>query len=139
MEDANSYELGVQFSASTSGSIVGLRFWKDSINVPGVSNDGTFTPIPHTAHLWNSTGNLLAGATFGNETASGWQTVLFRRPVQITAGTTYTASYHTSGFYSANAGFFIAPHVNGSLSAPLNAGVYAPGSSVSFPVPNLQF
>ena len=94
---------------------------------------GRLLPSP-TRHIsGNSTGNLLAGATFGNETASGWQTVLFPRPVQITAGTTYTASYHTSGFYSANAGYFIAPHVNGSLSAPVNAGVYAPGSSVSFP------
>jgi N,N-dimethylformamidase beta subunit-like, C-terminal/Domain of unknown function (DUF4082)/Bacterial Ig domain len=123
--DNNSVELGVQFSASTSGSIVGLRFWKDSINVPGVSNDGTFTPIPHTAHLWlNSTQTLLASATFANETASGWQTVLFSAPVPITAGTTYTASYHTSGFYSANAGFFTTPRVNGSLTAPVNAGVY---------------
>jgi hypothetical protein len=132
--DGNSVELGVQFSASTSGSIVGLRFWKDSINVPGVSDDGKFTPIPHTAHLWmSSTGSLLASATFANETASGWQTVLFPTPVPIAAGTTYTASYHTSGFYSANAGYFTTPQVNGSLTAPVNAGVYAYNSNPIFP------
>jgi hypothetical protein len=121
--DGNSVELGVKFSALTSGSIVGLRFWKNSINVG-----------PHTAHLWlSSTGSLLASATFANETASGWQTVLFPAPVPITAGTTYTASYHTSGFYSANAGYFTTPKVNGSLTAPVNAGVYAYNSNPIFP------
>src|SRR5436853_1190939 len=83
--DPNSIELGIKFSASTAGTITGLRFWKDSINT-GM----------HTAHLWSSTGNLLASATLANETASGWQTVLFSNPVQITAGATYTASYHSN-------------------------------------------
>jgi hypothetical protein len=121
-EDFNSVELGIQFSASTSGSITGLRFWKDSINI-GV----------HIAHLWSSTGSLLASATFANETASGWQTVLFPTPVQITAGTTYTASYHTGGLYSATAGYFTTAYINGPLAAPVNAGVYAYGSSAIFP------
>jgi N,N-dimethylformamidase beta subunit-like protein/uncharacterized protein DUF4082/Big-like domain-containing protein/putative Ig domain-containing protein len=120
--DPNSVELGVQFSASTSGSIVGLQFWKDSINIG-----------PHAAHLWSSRGSLLASATFANETPSGWQTVLFPKPVQITAGTTYTASYHTGGFYSAAGGYFTAAYANGSLAAPVNAGVYTYGSSASFP------
>ncbi len=43
----------------------------------------------------------LATATFTNETASGWQTATFSSPVALTAGTTYTASYHTNaGRYS---------------------------------------
>jgi hypothetical protein len=79
-----SVELGVKVSASTSGSVTGVRFWKDSINT------GT-----HIGSLWGSTGQLLASATFANETASGWQEVLFSQPVQITAGTTYVASYTT--------------------------------------------
>ena len=33
---------------------------------------------------------------------SGWQTVTFSSPVHIAAGTTYVASYHTDGYYSAN-------------------------------------
>src|SRR5439155_13584619 len=62
--DRTSVELGVKFSAATSGTVTGVRFWKDSINIG-----------PHTAHLWSSTGQLLASATFANETASGWQEV----------------------------------------------------------------
>jgi hypothetical protein len=120
--DLNSVELGVEFSASTAGTITGVRIWKDSINAG-----------PHTASLWSSTGMLLASTTFANETASGWQEVLFPNPVQITAGTTYVASYHTNLDYSAGDGYFATPLTNGSLTAPANAGVYAYSSSVVFP------
>ncbi len=120
--DPNSVELGVRFSASTAGSIVGLRFWKDSVNIG-----------PHTANLWSSTGTLAASATFANETVSGWQTVLFRTPVQIAPGTTYVASYHTNGMYSAADGYFASPQVSGPLTAPVNGGVYAYGSNSIFP------
>jgi hypothetical protein len=120
--DLNSVELGVKFSSSSSGSVTGMRFWKDSINT------GT-----HAASLWSSTGQLLASTTFANETASGWQEVLFPQPVQITAGTTYVASYHTDLDYSAGDGYFASGMTNGSLTAPANAGVYAYSSSSVFP------
>jgi hypothetical protein len=120
--DLNSVELGVKFSASTAGTITGLRIWKDLINAG-----------PHTASLWSSTGQLLASTTFASETASRWQEVLFPNPVQITAGTTYVASYHTNFDYSAADGYFGTPLTNGSLTAPANAGVYAYSSSVVFP------
>jgi Domain of unknown function (DUF4082)/Putative Ig domain/Bacterial Ig domain len=120
--DLNSVELGVKFSTSTSGAITGMRFWKDSINT------GT-----HSASLWSSTGSLLASTTFANETASGWQEVVFPQPVQITAGTTYVASYHTDKNYSASDGYFAGPLTSGPLTAPPNAGVYGYSSSVVFP------
>ncbi len=120
--DLNSVELGVKFSASTAGTVTGVRFWKDSINIDS-----------HAASLWSSTGQLLASTTFANETASGWQEVLFSQPVQITAGTTYVASYHNNESYSAADGYFGTPLTKGSLTAPANAGVYAYSSSVVFP------
>jgi hypothetical protein len=120
--DGSSIELGVKFSASSAGSITGVRFWKDLINT------GT-----HTAHLWSSTGQLLASATFVNETASGWQEVLFSQPVQITAGTTYVASYHSNQFYSESDGYFASQLTSGPLSAPVNAGVYAYSTKAVFP------
>jgi len=120
--DMNPVELGVEFSASTAGTITGVRFWKDSINIG-----------PHTAELWSATGQLLASAASANETASGWQEVLFSQPVQIQAGTTYVASYHNNQSYSASDGYFATPFSNGPLSAPVNAGVYAYSSSVVFP------
>jgi hypothetical protein len=120
--DLNSVELGVRFSASTAGTITGVRFWKGSINT------GT-----HIGSLWSSTGQLLASATFANETESGWQEVLFSQPVQITAGTVYVASYHNNQSYSAAQAYFATPRTNGSLSAPANAGVYAYSTNVVFP------
>jgi hypothetical protein len=36
----------------------------------------------------------LATGTFQNETASGWQLMMFSAPVPIVANTTYVASYH---------------------------------------------
>ncbi|MFK4577978.1 DUF4082 domain-containing protein [Bradyrhizobium ottawaense] len=125
--DQSSVELGVKFQASTAGDILGLRFYK------GPNNTGT-----HVADLWSSTGTLLATATFTNETASGWQQVNFGTPVTIAAGTTYIASYHTAGNYSADPNLFASSVTNGPLTAPSSAssggnGVYAYGSGSLFP------
>lgn len=127
VNDPNSVELGMKFQASTSGDIVGLRFYK------GPSNTGT-----HIADLWSSTGTLLATASFSNETASGWQQVNFATAVTITAGTTYIASYHTAGNYSADPNLFANAVTNGPLTAPSSAssggnGVYAYGPGSLFP------
>ena len=59
-------------------------------------------------------------------------------PVAITAGTTYVASYHTSGDYSADGNYFATAHTNGSLTAPASRssggdGVYAYGTAPLFP------
>jgi Domain of unknown function (DUF4082)/Bacterial Ig domain/Cadherin-like domain len=125
--DPNSVELGFKFQAATSGSILGVEFYK------GPQNTGT-----HVADLWTATGTLLATATFTTETASGWQQVDFSNPVAITAGTTYVASYHTNGNYSADPNLFAAAQTNGPLTAPSSSssggnGVYAYGSSSLFP------
>ncbi|MDB5564437.1 MAG: hypothetical protein JWP84_1003, partial [Tardiphaga sp.] len=76
--------------------------------------------------------------TFTNETASGWQQVPFANPVTIAAGTTYVASYHTNGNYSADPNYFATAHTSGPLTAPSSAasggnGVYAYGSGGLFP------
>jgi len=76
----------------------------------------------------------LASVTFTGETASGWQQANFATPVVITAGTTYTISYHTTvGHYPDTTGFFSAALSVPPLSAPVNAGVYAYGSGSSYP------
>jgi hypothetical protein len=125
--DNNSIELGFKFEASENGEITGVRFYK------GPDNTG-----PHVADLWSATGTLLATATFTNESASGWQQVNFSNPVAITAGTTYVASYHTNGDYSADPNFFAAAQTSGPLTAPASStsggnGVFAYGSSSLFP------
>ncbi len=88
--DASAAELGVKFRSKANGYITGIRFYKSS------TNTGT-----HIGNLWSASGTNLATVTFINETATGWQEVAFGTPIQITTGTTYVASYHTStGHYS---------------------------------------
>ena len=126
VNDTSPVELGLKFRSSVTGQLTGIRFYK------GPQNIGT-----HTAHLWSTTGMLLATATFSGETASGWQTVTFP-PVTITANTTYIASYHTNGFYSANGNYFATAHSHGPLTGPSSAssggnGVFTYGPPGSFP------
>jgi hypothetical protein len=122
--DTAAIEVGVKFRADVSGFITGLRFYKSS------ANTGT-----HIGNLWANNGTLLATATFGSETASGWQQVNFGTPVSISANTIYVASYHTNvGRYAADEGFFATAGVD---NAPLHAvattvsanGVYRYGAT----------
>ena len=123
MADTSAVNLGVQFQAASSGYIAGVRFYKES------DNTGT-----HTGSLWSSTGTLLATGTFSNETAIGWQELDFSAPVAVTAGTTYVASYFTStGHYAATNGGLASAVTNGPLTALAGGGVYAYGSSNTFP------
>jgi hypothetical protein len=125
--DPNSVELGVKFYASRAGQITAVRFYKNP------NDTGT-----HTAHLWDASGNLLASATFANETASGWQQVNLPAPVAINANATYVASYHSNGNYGETDGFFASAYSNSALIAPSSAssggnGVYAYDWQGSFP------
>jgi hypothetical protein len=120
---AASVELGVRFTANTNGYITGLRFYKSA------ANTGT-----HIGNLWSSTGQLLATATFTNETASGWQTVTFSTPVAITAGTTYVASYFApNGRFAVNRDYFATPYTAGPLTVQPGGGVYRYGGASAFP------
>ncbi len=125
-----SIELGMKFTADRNGTITALRFYK------GAGNSG-----PHVENLWSSTGQLLATATFTNETDSGWQQVNLATPVAITANTTYVVSYHTPASYSVSFGYFNAAVDNAPLHAPASGasngnGVYAYGRSSVFPSGN---
>jgi hypothetical protein len=121
--DTSSVNLGIQFQASSSGHVTGIRFYKET------DNTGT-----HVGSLWSTTGTLLATGTFSNETASGWQELDFSTPVAITAGTTYVASYFTStGHYADTSNGLASAVTNGPLTALADGGVYAYGSGNAFP------
>jgi len=103
--DGSGIELGMRFRATQDGFINGIRYYKGS----GAS--GT-----HTGSLWSNSGTRLAQATFTNETASGWQEVLFSSPVAVTAGVTYVATYFSpSGDYAATKPYFTQNITNGPL------------------------
>ncbi len=127
-DDTSGVEVGVKFRASSAGAISGIRFYK------GAGNTGT-----HVGSLWDTSGQLLARATFTNETASGWQQVNFSTPVDVSANTTYVASYFApNGGYAQNLSYFTSPFVNGPLTAPDSAssggnGVYRYAGSSIFP------
>jgi hypothetical protein len=126
--DPSTIELGVKFRATQSGYIKGIRFYK------GAGNTGT-----HIGNLWSSTGTNLATATFSNETATGWQEVLFATPVAVTANTTYVASYYAPvGHYAYDLAFFGSAVVNGPLRALANGedggnGVFLYAAGGGFP------
>ena len=133
--DASAVEVGVRFKADLDGTITGVRFYK------ATGNTGT-----HIGNLWSSNGTLLARGTFSGETASGWQQVNFSTPVDVTAGTTYVASYYApSGHYSASSAYFFMPSPVGGNSLdspPLHAissnfggsnGVYSYSGATTFP------
>jgi hypothetical protein len=121
--DTSAVNLGLQFQASSSGMITGVRFYKEP------DNTGT-----HIGSLWTSSGALLASGTFSSESASGWQELDFSSPVPVTAGTTYVASYYTStGHYAFTPGGLASAVTNGPLTALASGGVYAYGSANAFP------
>ncbi|KKC38903.1 hypothetical protein WH87_08100 [Devosia epidermidihirudinis] len=121
--DAAQVNLGVKFVASAAGTITGIKYYKSATDL------GT-----HTGSLWSSTGTLLASAVFANETASGWQTVTFGSPVQISAGTTYVASFHSNGNYATSPNYFTTDHVSGLLTAPAAGnGVFTYGTGNVMP------
>ena len=125
--DDNPIEVGVKFRSSVDGFITGIRFYKFA------GNTG-----PHVGHLWDQQGNLLASATFANESASGWQQASLPAPLRVSAGQVYVASYSApSGRYAATQDYFDGERVSGPLTAPAAAavggnGVYAYGGG-TFP------
>jgi hypothetical protein len=121
--------LGVRVTVLRDGFISGVRFYKAS------TNTGT-----HVGALWSTGGQLLAQATFTNETTSGWQQVNFATPVAVKAGTTVVAGYFAPrGRYSSTIDYYAtAPTTSGPLVAPQSVtgagnGLYRYGSSLAFP------
>ena len=128
VDDSGSYELGVKFKPKVNGKITGIRFYK----APGATSSG------HTGSLWPlGGGSALATATFTSETSSGWQSVTFSTPVDVTAGTTYVASYfspdavygYTNEYFSAANGGISSQYlqVEGNNGSPFN-GLFNVGS-----------
>jgi hypothetical protein len=127
--DTSAVEVGVKFRADVAGKVTGIRFYK------GTGNTGT-----HVGHLWSSTGQQLGTVTFSGESASGWQQASFSTPINVSAGTTYIASYYApGGHYAADEGSFASAGVD---NAPLHAlrngldgpnGVYRYGTGGGFP------
>jgi uncharacterized protein YjdB len=111
-------ELGMKFTADSSGSITGIRFYKT-----------LYDNATHTGSLWTAGGEKLASVTFGNESASGWQQANLSTPVAITANTVYLVSYSSpNGVFSYTDDFFNSSVDNPPLHAPASATVNGNGA-----------
>lgn len=130
IDDTGSIELGVKFKPRVSGQITGIRFYK-------MSGD----TATHTGTLWKSDGTQLATVTFTGESSSGWQDMSFGSPVEVTANTTYVASYfnpdakyaYTSSYFSVSNGGITSEYLSapGSGGSDGSNGVYK--TSAGFP------
>ena len=132
--DATATELGVKFRADNDGYVTGLQFYKATYNT------GT-----HVGNVWASDGTLLGSATFTSEGITGWQQVLFAKPIPVVANTTYVASYFApAGHYSGDANSFATAGVdNPPLHALANGvdgpnGVYLYSPTGGFPTATNQ-
>jgi hypothetical protein len=115
------HELGVKFESDVDGDVVGVRFYKSAANTGA-----------HTGSLWSSTAQRLATAPFRHESASGWQTVTFDRPVPISARRVYVASYHTdTGHFAQDPLYFDDWYTSGTrgLDVPPLHALWARGPS----------
>jgi len=125
--DSSPITVGVKFTPTVPGTVMGIRFYKAPSNVGS-----------HVGSLWDAAGDLLSSSTFTNETSSGWQQVMFSTPVAVTAGTTYVAAaFDPNGHYSVTSAGFSSGVTNGPLQAPASSttpnGVYTYGGTSVFP------
>ncbi len=119
---SGSYELGVKIRPDVSGTVTGVRFYKQT----------WMNGYTHVGHLWTSSGTLLATATFTNETSYGWEQVKFSSPVTVAANTVYVVSFSTGGgYYGVSSTYFSNSGVDsGHLHALANTNTYSAGDGV---------
>ena len=124
--DLQAVELGMRFAPKVDGLATGTRVYKISRSTLATPDSGT---------LWSSRGRPLARATFEETSETGWLSVDFEKPVELTAGQTYTISVHApNGRYAVTEGYFNRTIESSDLRAPgYRNGVYAYGSTSRFP------
>ncbi|MBU4215295.1 MAG: DUF4082 domain-containing protein [Actinobacteria bacterium] len=123
VDSGEAVTVGTRFTPSTSGAVVGVRFWKQADD-----------DAEHDGALWSQDGTLLALASFDDESATGWQTADLDRPVEVTSGTTYVVAYTSpDGRYSTTSDFqgrSVSPELQVDADA---AAVSVRGHGVRFP------
>ena len=126
--DTRSVELGMRFRPSRDGKVVGVKFYKGSLNTGS-----------HEVSVWNANGERIGAGVAVNESASGWQSVTLAEPVPVSAGTAYVVSYHAPrGRYSVTTSFFTSSFTRGPVTAPASTtsarnGLYLYGSQPDMP------
>ena len=120
--DTRAIEVGTKFTVVTAGTASGVSFYKTS------RNTGT-----HVGALWTEQGTKLASVTFSNESATGWQTARFAKPVALQAGKRYVVSYFAPKGQHALKRNVSVKSLSSALTFDSRKGVYRYGAKSSFP------
>lgn len=124
--DRRPVEVGLQFAASTAGTVTGVQVYK-------IARAGGATP--RRASLWNARGKRLARARLTPRQGAGWVQVRFSSPVAIRADRTYTVSvFAPKGRYAVTERGLRTAKTRGALSTGgARLGVYSYGTRSTFP------
>lgn len=126
--DTVGINLGTKFSSSVSGTVTGIRFYR---------NEGD--NASHVGTLYSISGDTLASAIFEDGTDAGWQAAIFDTPFSLEAEVDYIASvWYEAGNYPYQQHFFDTDYVNGNFTAKNStdeggSGVYLYDTEPSFP------
>lgn len=121
--DRVAVELGIRFSPDRDGQVTALQYYQ------GARAHGVTTAI-----LWSADGAILARTTFRPTTTVGWRTVALTKPVRLTAGKAYVASYQaTRGGYVVTERDLLSAQKRNGFSLRAGAGVYRYGPTTSVP------
>ena len=129
----NGVELGVKFQTSRDLLITGIRVYR-------------VDPATITGSLWDADGSRLATGTFAPTDAQDWQDLTFSRPVTVSPGRTYVASYYSPATkYAFAYGFFRDELTRGPVTAlravegdPNGVHCYDVAKCRSFPTAGFQ-
>jgi hypothetical protein len=119
--DGIAYELGMRFTPLVSGKITHIRYYR-SPSEPSIT---------HVGKIWNSSGTLLASATFTGETSSGWQQVALTSPLQLAANQQYTVSTNIDSYTVLAEDYLELARTINNISIPAQGGSY--GTPGAFP------
>lgn len=121
--DRVAVELGIRFSPRTSGSVTALQYYQGA-KAKGVT----------TATLWSSDGRVLAQEKFSATSKVGWRSIPLRKPVKLSSGKTYTASYQApQGGYVVTESDLTSHRVLNGFALKPGAGVYRYGKTAKVP------
>jgi hypothetical protein len=106
-------EVGVEFKAQKAATVTGVSFFKAG------KNNAT------TVAVWDpATNRRVATGVVKDTSATGWVDVQLSKPLTLTAGKTYVASYYTSkGNYSVENNEYLLSKTDGYITYPADAGV----------------
>jgi hypothetical protein len=116
--DATPSEFGIGFTASVSGVIRGVNFYK-----------GSLSQGPFVASLWRGDGTLLAQSAPASLTGFGWREIRFASPVAIDANAEYVVSYWApNGYPGYSQRYFAGGGISYSPLASTTVGLRRTGS-----------